>query len=76
MRLLAPTALLERADQQRPQQLGGAFFVEPLFNGSTLVVSIGIAGFAQRRRGTARQIVPIPTQGPEVRASQETNSTS
>ena len=58
------------------QQLGGAFFVEPLFNGSTLVVSIGIAGFAQRRRGTARQIVPIPTQGPEVRASQETNSTS
>lgn len=36
------------------QQLGGAFFVEPLFNGFTLIVSIGIAGFAQRRRVSAR----------------------
>jgi ribose transport system permease protein len=33
------------------QQFGGAFFVEPLFNGLTLLVSIGIAGYAQRRRG-------------------------
>ena len=32
------------------QQLGGAFFVEPLFNGITLLVSIALAGFAQRRR--------------------------
>jgi len=32
------------------QQLGGAFFVEPLFNGVTLLVSIALAGFAQRRR--------------------------
>ena len=32
------------------QQLGGAFFVEPLFNGTTLVVSIALAAFAQRRR--------------------------
>ena len=31
------------------QQLGGAFFVEPLFNGTTLVISIALAGFAQRR---------------------------
>ena len=31
------------------QQFGGAFFVEPLFNGTTLVISIGLAGFAQRR---------------------------
>jgi ribose transport system permease protein len=36
------------------QQLGGAFFVEPLFNGTTLVISIGLAGFAQRRRTVAR----------------------
>src|SRR5438105_8482325 len=35
------------------QQLGGAFFVEPLFNGATLVVSIALAGFAQRRRSVA-----------------------
>ncbi len=32
------------------QQLGGSFFVEPLFNGLTLLVSIGIAGWAQQRR--------------------------
>ena len=32
------------------QQFGGAFFVEPLFNGLTLLVSIGIAGWAQQRR--------------------------
>jgi ribose transport system permease protein len=34
------------------QQLGGAFFVEPLFNGLTLLLSIALAGLAQRRRST------------------------
>ena len=34
------------------QQFGASFFVEPLFNGATLLVAIGIAGYAQRRRGT------------------------
>jgi ribose transport system permease protein len=38
------------------QQLGGAFYVEPLFNGVTLVVSIALAGFAQRRRTRATAI--------------------
>lgn len=32
------------------QQLGGAFFVEPLFNGTTLLLAIGIAGYARRGR--------------------------
>ena len=32
------------------QQLGGSFWVEPMFNGVTLLVAIGIAGYAQRRR--------------------------
>ncbi len=32
------------------QQFGGAFFVEPLFNGMTLLLSIGLAGWAQQRR--------------------------
>jgi ribose transport system permease protein len=32
------------------QLFGGAFFVEPLFNGTTLVVAIALAAFAQRRR--------------------------
>jgi ribose transport system permease protein len=36
------------------QQLGGAFFVEPLFNGTTLVISIALAAFAQRRRSAVR----------------------
>ena len=36
------------------QQMGGAFYVEPLFNGATLLIAIGIAGYAQRRRGSVR----------------------
>jgi ribose transport system permease protein len=35
------------------QQLGGEFFVEPMFNGATLVIAIALAGFAQRRRSAA-----------------------
>jgi ribose transport system permease protein len=34
------------------QQFGGSFWVEPMFNGVTLLIAIGIAGYAQRRRGT------------------------
>ncbi|ESX50793.1 MULTISPECIES: ABC transporter permease [unclassified Mesorhizobium] len=37
------------------QQFGGSFFVEPLFNGVTLLVAIGIAGYAQRKRGAANR---------------------
>ena len=36
------------------QQFGGSFWVEPLFNGSTLLIAIGIAGYAQRKKGAAR----------------------
>jgi ribose transport system permease protein len=36
------------------QLFGGAFFVEPLFNGTTLVVAIALAAFAQRRRSVVR----------------------
>jgi ribose transport system permease protein len=54
------------------QQLGGAFYVEPLFNGLTLLLAIGLAGYAQRRRGRlrqpARRAVARPTSpdGPQV----------
>ncbi len=42
------------------QQLGGAFFVEPLFNGTTLLIAIGIAGYAQRKRSSVRHArVPV-----------------
>ncbi|MBO0731310.1 MAG: ABC transporter permease [Acidimicrobiaceae bacterium] len=36
------------------EQLGGQFFVEPLFDGSTLIVAVGLAGYAARRRLRAR----------------------
>lgn len=42
------------------QQFGGSFFVEPLFNGVTLLVAIGIAGYAQRRKGIAKTAIPAP----------------
>jgi ribose transport system permease protein len=35
------------------QQYGGEFWVEPMFNGVTLLVAVGIAGYAQRRKGAA-----------------------
>lgn len=42
------------------QQFGGSFFVEPLFNGVTLLVAIGIAGYAQRKRGVVIKRAPEP----------------
>ena len=36
------------------QQLGGAFYVEPLFNGLTLIIAVGLAGYAVRRRMRAK----------------------
>ena len=43
------------------QQFGGSFFVEPLFNGVTLLVAIGIAGYAQRKRGTGVALPKTPS---------------
>ena len=45
------------------QQLGGAFYIEPLFNGLTLLLAIGIAGYAQRRRGQVRHRQPAKRKG-------------
>jgi len=42
------------------QQFGGSFFVEPLFNGVTLLVAIGIAGYAQRKKGVVIRRSPEP----------------
>ncbi|MDJ1652402.1 ABC transporter permease [Raoultella sp. Ech2A] len=39
------------------QQFGGAFWVEPLFNGATLLLSITLAGYAQRRRALNKKLV-------------------
>lgn len=51
------------------QQFGGSFFVEPLFNGVTLLVAIGIAGYAQRRRGVAGLIRPKSAGSVEGKSS-------
>lgn len=66
------------------QQFGGAFYVEPLFNGLTLLVSIGIAGWAQQRRNASirrriseRQLVRAQgatALGAEYHAAQPTSS--
>ena len=37
------------------QQFGGSFWVEPLFNGVTLLIAIGIAGYAQRKKGAEKR---------------------
>ncbi|WP_434724298.1 ABC transporter permease [Mesorhizobium sp. RIZ17] len=54
------------------QQFGGSFWVEPLFNGVTLLVAIGIAGYAQRRRGA---VVPPRAATDQPPASQPTKTT-
>jgi ribose transport system permease protein len=32
------------------QQMGASFFIEPLFNGLTLIIAVGLAGYFARRR--------------------------
>jgi ribose transport system permease protein len=38
------------------QQLGAQYFVEPLFNGSMLILAVGLAAYASRRRTRAHAI--------------------
>jgi ribose transport system permease protein len=54
------------------QQFGGAFFVEPLFNGLTLLVSIGIAGYAQRKRSATVKRGITRAQQASTQLSKET----
>jgi ribose transport system permease protein len=35
------------------EQLGSSFYVEPLFNGTTLLIAVGLAGFTSRRQKSA-----------------------
>jgi ribose transport system permease protein len=37
------------------QQLGSSFYVEPLFNGLTLIAAVGLAGYTVRRRVRVRR---------------------
>ena len=52
------------------QQFGGSFWVEPMFNGVTLLVAIGIAGYAQRRRAAAKKVPASPTRPQNVAGTQ------
>ncbi len=45
------------------EQLGGAFWVEPAFNGATLLIAIGLAGWTGRRV-TARVARPMAAADP------------
>lgn len=49
------------------QQFGGAFWVEPLFNGTTLLLSITIAGYAQRKRLANQKLVQKKQQTQTVK---------
>lgn len=51
------------------QQLGGEFFVEPLFNGVTLLFAIGLAGYAQRKHGQVRHTQKVPQKATEAQPS-------
>jgi ribose transport system permease protein len=51
------------------QQLGGAFYVEPLFNGLCLLMAIGLAGFAGRRRVALRKKEELLQRDPKAGAA-------
>ncbi|GGF10500.1 ABC transporter permease [Subtercola lobariae] len=43
------------------QQIGASYFVQPLFNGITLIVGVGVAGYASRRiRKSNKTSIPTP----------------
>ena len=47
------------------EQLGSAFYVEPLFNGTTLLIAVGLAGLTSRRQRSAgilaeQRAAPLP----------------
>lgn len=54
------------------QQLGGSYYITPLFNGSTLIIGVGAAGYAARRVRKVRSVpVARPGASPESPNSSE-----
>jgi ribose transport system permease protein len=51
------------------EQMGGAFYVEPLFNGSTLVIAVGMAGWAARRRLRTSRVTASAAEPAEAAAT-------
>ena len=58
------------------QQFGGSFWVEPMFNGVTLLVAIGIAGYAQRRRTADTQRPARADEKAQARAAPRGGTTT
>jgi len=56
------------------QQFGGSFWVEPMFNGVTLLVAIGIAGYAQRKRSGVVNAPVISPSGTDATVNSTTTS--
>ena len=52
------------------EQEGATFYVEPLFNGATLALAVGIAGYAARRRLRARPRGPAAEDVAEGQAKE------
>jgi ribose transport system permease protein len=52
------------------EQLGSAFYVEPLFNGTTLLIAVGLAGLTSRRQRSAGILAGQPlAPAPDVTGS-------
>lgn len=52
------------------EQLGSAFYVEPLFNGTTLLIAVGLAGLTSRRQKSAGILAAHPlAPAPDVTGS-------
>ena len=52
------------------EQLGSAFYVEPLFNGTTLLIAVGLAGLTSRRQRSAGILAGHPlAPAPDVTGS-------
>src|SRR5215471_6621351 len=52
------------------EQLGSAFYVEPLFNGTTLLIAVGLAGLTSRRQRSAGLLAGQPlAPAPDVTGS-------
>jgi ribose transport system permease protein len=52
------------------QLFGGSFYVENLFNGATLIVAVGTAGYLARRRATIAKTPNAPSADPDPKSNQ------
>jgi ribose transport system permease protein len=59
------------------EQLGGQFYVESLFNGFTLIIAVGIAGYVARRRTRAKASPPATStpDDPDIALSSTSTDT-